>query len=131
MKSRILVSIFALGVFALITILWLGLASQGKPIYVTTTEPTYVKAVDFLLGALGAVTLALVFMGIFLSGKERWTALALVATLLLLFSILAAFSIGIFIAPLALILLGFSIWKCRHVEHKPLQFQVPPAEKSL
>jgi hypothetical protein len=115
-KTRILVTIFTIGIFALITILWLGLARPGEP--ATTVQPTYVKTVDFLLGALGAVIAVLVFMGIFVSGEERWMALALVATLLLLFSVLAIFSIGIFIAPVALLLLGFSLWKYRHSEPK-------------
>ena len=105
MKIRTAVAIFALACFALIAILLLGLMRQGEPIYITP--------VNILLGIAGALFVALVLMGIFLEGKERWKVFTLVAILLILFSALSIFSIGIFIAPVALLLLGFSIWKSR------------------
>jgi len=113
MKMRIIVAIFTLACLALITGLILGLARQG--------EPLYIKEINILMGISGLVVATLVFMGIFFAGKARWTALAFVATLLLIFSILSIFSVGLFIAPMGLFLLGFSIWKLLHhqIARKP------------
>ena len=110
MKTRKLMAIFALGVLVLVAIIWLGITSPQ-----IITEPSiYPDVIYFLDGAFGLVTAALVFMSIFLEGKERWTALMLAAILLLLFSILAIFSIGIDIAPVGLLLLGLSLWNRLH-----------------
>lgn len=106
MKMRIIVAIFTLACLALIAGLILGLARQGEPLYIT--------GINILMGVSGLVIATLVFMGIFFAGKERWTAMALAASLLLLFSALTIFSVGIFIAPVGLFLLGFSIWKLLH-----------------
>ena len=103
MKVRTAVAIFALACFALAAILFLGLMRHG--------EPTYIGPVNILLGIAGALFVALVLMGIFLEGTEQWRVFTLVAILLILFSALSIFSIGIFIAPVALFLLGFSIWR--------------------
>ena len=103
MKMRAAVAIFVLACFALVAILWLGLARNG--------EPVYIAPVNILLGVAGALFVALVMMGIFFESKERWIVFTLVAILLILFSALTIFSIGLFIAPVALFLLGFSIWK--------------------
>ena len=64
-----------------------------------------------LMGALAVVVVLLVAMGILSKGKERWTALTLGAILLLGFSALLFFSLGWLIAPVALLLLGFFLWK--------------------
>lgn len=105
MKMRTAVAIFALACFALATILFLALMRRG--------EPTYI-APDILLGVAGTLFVVLVLMGIFFERKERWTVFTLVAILLILFSALSIFSIGIFIAPVALILLGIALWKLLH-----------------
>ncbi len=106
MKMRIAMAVFALACFALLGILLLALMRQGEPVYITP--------VNVLLGVAGALFVSLVLMGIFFQRRERWNVFLLVAILLILFSALSVFSIGIFIAPVALFLLGFSIWKVWH-----------------
>ena len=106
MKVRTAVAIFALACFALIASLVLGLMRGGEPIYIAP--------VNVLLGVAGALLVALVMMGIFFEGKERWKIFTLVAILLILFSALSIFSIGLFMAPVALFLLGLSLWKQFH-----------------
>jgi len=106
MRMRIIVAIFTLACLALIAALVLGLARQGEPLYITE--------INILIGISGLVIATLICMGIFFAEKERWTALALAATLLLMFSVLSIFSVGIFIAPVGLFLLGLSIWKLVH-----------------
>jgi len=81
----------------------LGVARQGNPLYIT--------GIDIFIGISGIVIIALVFMGIFFADKERWISLALATALLLFFSAFTIFSVGIFIAPVSLFMLGFSIWK--------------------
>jgi hypothetical protein len=107
MRVRLLIAIFALGCFDLVAILWLAASGRGEQIMPS-----------ILLGIFGLVIATLVLMGIFLAGKERWTAFILVATSLLLFSILSIFSAGIFIAPVGLFLLGFSLYKRLHRDTK-------------
>ena len=113
MKMRTAVAIFALACFTLAASLLLVLMRQGQPIYTTP--------VNILLGVAGALFVALVFIGIFLENKERWTVFTLVAILLTLFSALFIFSIGLFIAPVALFLLGFSLWKLFHHGIQPVR----------
>lgn len=113
MKMRTAVAIFVLACFALIATLLLGLMREGEPIYIT---PVYI-----LLAVTGILFIALVIMGIFFEGKERWTIFTLVAILLILFSALSIFSIGLFIAPVALFLLGFSLWKWFHHRTQPVR----------
>jgi ABC-type transport system involved in cytochrome c biogenesis permease subunit len=110
MKIRTAVAIFALAGFALVASLVLGLMREGEPIYIV---PVYI-----LLGIAGVLVIALVMMGIFFEGKERWTIFTLAAILLILFSALSIFSMGIFIVPVALLLLGFSIWKWKSRRNK-------------
>ena len=64
-----------------------------------------------LTGALAAVVVFLLAMGILNKGKERWRALTLDAILLLGFSALILFSLGWLFAPVALLLLGLSLWR--------------------
>ncbi len=106
MKVRTAVAVFALACFALAIILFLAFMRHG--------QPTYIAPVNILLGVAGILFVILVMMGIFFERKERWTVFTLVAILLILFSALSIFSIGIFVAPVALLLLGFSILKFRH-----------------
>jgi hypothetical protein len=113
MKMRTAVAIFVLACFALTASLLLILIRQGQPIYITP--------VNILLGVAGALFVTLVLMGIFLGNKERWTVFTLVAILLTLFSALSIFSIGLFIAPVALFLLGFSLWKLFHHRVQPVR----------
>jgi len=63
------------------------------------------------MGPLGVVAAILVALCILSKGKERWTALTLVAILLLGFSGLTIASIGIIVAPVALFLLVLSLWR--------------------
>jgi hypothetical protein len=110
MKTRKLMAIFALGVLILVAIIWRGITG---PRIITGTS-IYPDVTVVLIGAFALVTGALVYLSMSLNGKERWTALMLAAILILLFSILAIFSIGIFIAPVGLLLLGVSLWKRFH-----------------
>ncbi len=64
-----------------------------------------------LMGTLGVVVALLVVMSVLSRGKERWTALALGAILILWFSALTFFSVGWLIAPAALVLLALSFWR--------------------
>jgi len=64
-----------------------------------------------LMGALAAVVVLLLATGILSKGKERWRALTLDAILLLGFSALIFFSLGWLFAPVALLLLGLSLWR--------------------
>jgi hypothetical protein len=103
MRLRTAFAIFALACLALIAIFLLALLRQGEPIYITL--------INVVFGISGAGFIALVLMGVFLPGGERWKVFVLVAILLLLFSVLTMFSIGIFVAPVALALLGIALWK--------------------
>jgi hypothetical protein len=67
-----------------------------------------------LLSALGVAVVFLTTMGTLARGKGRWTPFTLAAILLLGFSALTFFSLGIYVAPVGLLLLGFSIWKLAH-----------------
>jgi hypothetical protein len=113
MNVRTAIAIFTMACLALIAIFLLAFLRQGEPIYITP--------INVLFGISGAGFVALVLMGIFLGGKERWTVFILVAILLLLFSALTIFSIGIFVAPVALILLGISLWKLLHRKTKNIE----------
>ena len=64
-----------------------------------------------LLGGLGASLALMVLWGVFATGQGRWLAFGLVAMLGLGFSALTIFSVGILVAPLGLLLLGFSLGK--------------------
>ena len=109
MKSRGLSLIFAVGCLILFAAFAIGYANWGE-------FSNRIGIMQILMGALGAVVLFLAVMSIPNRGKARWTALILCAILLLGFSALTIFSIGIFMAPVALLLLGFSIWKSRHTK---------------
>ncbi len=110
MKKRVLVAVFITGCFVLIAILGLDLASHSGQNYDTARV--------WLLVVFGLAVAALVYAGIFLDRRERWTAFLLAAISVLLFSFLSIFSIGIFIAPFGLALLGLSLWKLS--KRKPL-----------
>lgn len=75
-----------------------------------------IAIVQALLGTLGVVVMLMVVSGIRSKGKARWTTLLLVAVLLLGFSALTFASTGLIVAPLGLLVLGFSIWKLLHSE---------------
>lgn len=64
-----------------------------------------------MIGALLFVLGFLVAAAVFVRDNRRWTILAATAIVLLGFSALTIFSIGLGTAPLALILLGISLWK--------------------
>lgn len=102
---RALLVIFAVGCAILVAAFGIG---WGKWV-----EPTY-AVVGFILGAPGAIIALLVAMGIMSRDKLRWTALFLAAIMILGFSALVFFSIGILFAPVGLVLLGISIWKLTH-----------------
>jgi uncharacterized membrane protein len=65
------------------------------------------------MGALVVAVLFLAVMAFLSKGKDRWIAFILVSALLLGFSVLSLFSIGLMVAPLALFLLVFSLLKLR------------------
>jgi uncharacterized membrane protein len=65
------------------------------------------------MGALVVAVLFLAVMAFLSKGKDKWIAFILVSALLLGFSVLSLFSIGLMVAPLALFLLVFSLLKLR------------------
>ena len=67
-----------------------------------------------LLAALGIVVAFLATIGVLGRNRDRWIPMSLTAILLLGFSALTFFSLGVYLAPFALLLLGFSIWKLVH-----------------
>jgi cation transport ATPase len=95
---------FILGSAMLVTAFGIGWANWWEPINRTVVIQT-------LMGALAVVVVFLAVMAIVGKGKERWKALTLDAILLLGFSALVFFSVGWLIAPVALALLGFSLWR--------------------
>ena len=64
-----------------------------------------------LLGGKGASLALMVLWGAFATGQARWLAFGLVALLVMGFSALTIFTVGILVAPLGLLLLGFSLGK--------------------
>ena len=70
--------------------------------------------VQILLGALGVVVALLVATGVLGRGEERWTALGFAATLILGFSAIAFFSVGMLTTLPGLAFLALSIWKLTH-----------------
>ena len=69
---------------------------------------------QILMGALGVVVALLVATGVLGRGEERWTALGFAATLILGFSAIAFFSVGMLTTLPGLALLALSIWKLTH-----------------
>ncbi|MDD4924647.1 MAG: hypothetical protein PHF74_07460 [Dehalococcoidales bacterium] len=67
-----------------------------------------------LLVIFGLVVMLLVLIGIKASENERWMALLLLGILLLGFSALTIFSVGLFTTPIALFLTIMSAWKLVH-----------------
>jgi hypothetical protein len=97
---------FILGCLTLLSIIGVILLRQG--------EATLLFAPPVIFTIFGIVILYLVLTSILNNAKERWLDLLLVGILLLGFSVLSIFSIGLYIAPVALFLLGLSIWKLLH-----------------
>jgi len=64
-----------------------------------------------VFSALGVVAALLTTIGVMSSGRGRWLPLGLVAILLLGLSALTPVTLGLFAAPLGLVLLGLSVWK--------------------
>ncbi len=106
MKGRGLLLIFTVGCILLFAAFGIGYANWGD-------LANRIGIVQILMGTLGVIVLVLVAMSILDGGKARWTALTLCAILLLGFSVLLIFSVGWLIAPVALLLLGFSLWRLR------------------
>ena len=97
---------FIIGCLTLLVTVGIALARQG--------EARYLFATPIILTVFGLMVAFLIFVSVLNREKERWTGLLLVAILLLGFSALSIFSIGLFLAPIALFLLGISIWKLVH-----------------
>jgi hypothetical protein len=76
-----------------------------------------------LLGILGVVVVFLATIGVLASGRDRWIPLSLAAILLLGFSALTFFSVGMYVVPVGLLLLGFSIWKLARRKSSPMANQ--------
>ena len=103
-KHILLVAFFAAGFAFLIAAFGITWARWLDP-----TEERSHTVIRILLGGLGASLALTVSWGVFATGKARWLAFSLVATLVLGFSALTIFSVGILVAPLGLLLLGFSL----------------------
>ena len=97
---------FIIGSLTLLAGAGTALARQG--------EARYLFATPIILTVFGLVVASLVFVSVLNREKERWMGLLLVAILLLGFSALVFFSIGLYITPIALFLLSMSIWKLVH-----------------
>ena len=95
---------FIIGILALI--IMLGITANNLQSY----DP--IRLV--LLVIFGLVIMLLVFIGVKTRNNERWMALLLLGILLLGFSALTIFSVGLFIAPIALFLAIMSAWKLVH-----------------
>ncbi len=104
MKSRGLAVLFAAGCIILLAIFIIGWANSWE-------ITNHVGIVQILTGALAVVALELVVIGILNKDKTRWQALATGAVLILGFSVITFFGIGVFVAPVGLILLGISLWR--------------------
>ena len=111
MKNRGLLLIFVVGCIILFAAFGIGFTKWDE---LTHRD----GIVQILMGALGVTDLVLMVRGILGGGKERWTAFTLGAILLLGFSAFSIFSVGFFIAPAALLLLGFSLGKLLQRENK-------------
>ena len=109
MKGRWLSLIFAVGCIILIAAFAIGYANLGDFAH-------RIGIMQILMGAIGVIVLILAAMSILNNGKSRWTALTQCSIVLLGFSALTFFSIGLLIAPAALIMLVFSIWKLHTVK---------------
>ena len=102
MKKLGLLITFIVGCAVLFAAFGIGWADWGK-------LPNQAIVMQALMGALAVVVVLLVVMGVLSKGKERWKAFALDAIMLLGFSALIFFSLGWLTAPIALLLLGFSL----------------------
>ena len=107
MKKLRSAAIFAVGCAMLLAAFGIGWADWGK-------LANRIGIMQILMGALGFVVVLLVVLGILSTDKDRWTALLFVAILLFGFSALTFASTGIIVAPIGLLMLGFSIWKLLH-----------------
>ncbi len=107
MGRRVLATPFAIGCIILFATFGIGWANWWE-------LTNRIGIVQILMGALGIMVVLLIVMGVLSKDKERWTALVFVAVLALGFSGLTIASIGIIMAPVALLLLGFSLWRLRH-----------------
>ncbi len=105
-KGIHLVAFFAAGSACLVAAFGITWARWLDP-----AEERFHPVIWILLGGLG-VSLALkVLWGVFATERARWLAFSLVAILVLGFSALTILSVGILVAPLGLLLLGFSLGK--------------------
>jgi hypothetical protein len=74
-------------------------------------DEAYDPVIWTLIGGLAISALLMLLRGVSARGRPRWTAFALVSVLVLGFSALTSLSIGVLIAPIGLLLLGFSLGK--------------------
>src|ERR1039457_5453207 len=94
---------FVIGCLALLSVIGIAIARQG--------EARYLFATRIILTILGLAAAFLLIAGILNADRERWVRLLLFAILLIGFSAIAIFSIGLFIAPIASILFAVASWK--------------------
>ena len=94
---------FIIGCIAFLTAVGVAIARQG--------EARYLFATPIILTVFGLAVVYLVFISVLNRGRERWIGLLLAGIFLLGFSALSIFSIGLYIAPVALFVLGMSTWK--------------------
>ena len=112
MKRLAMVASFVVGCAVLLAAFGIGWANWWE-------LANRIGVVQTLMGALGVVVALLVAMGVLSKGKERWTALVLVAILAIGFSGLTIASTGIIVAPVALLLLGLFLWRLhRQTEYR-------------
>ncbi len=105
-KGIFLIALFAAGSACLVAAFGITWARGLDP-----AEERFHPVIWILLGGLGASVALTVLWGVFATGQARWLAFSLVAILVLGFSALTIFSVGILVAPLGLLLLGFSLGK--------------------
>lgn len=100
MKRLRIIALFTAGLLLLIPALIVGWSGSAEPHFI-----------QWLLVGLGVVLALMVALGVSARGRERWSAFGLVSMLLLGSSALFIFSLGLLIAPFALVLLAVSLWK--------------------
>ena len=98
------VACFVTGLVLLLTAFVIALAGWAK----LAGETGIMQAI---LAVLGVIALSLAVSGILSKGKDRWRSFTMLAVLLVIFCVLAFFSVGLIAGPFVLAFLGFSVWK--------------------
>ena len=102
--AKVLAALFAAALACLAALFGVTWAKWVQP-----TDAAYDPLIWELISGLGAAATLMALWGISRGGRARWLAFSLLATLVLGFSALTILSVGILIAPVGLVLIGFSL----------------------